>query len=309
LLRSKAFFRQRSDRHLLNDRRLNDLDDSRLREHRVKRQQRGIPADLPMQQPAAIASGMRSNVALIALALFALLAFSGFVALGNWQWQRRAWKLALIERVDTRIHAAPVPVPGRDAWMQISPEDEYRKVRLEGVFLEDRDTLVSASTELGNGYWVMTPLRTDDGSVVLINRGFVPPGNCTRHSPCPAPSGKITVTGLLRIAQTYAFLRNNDSARERWYSRDVNAIASARGLANVAPYFVDEDAARNSASPNESRGPRGGLTTVVFANNHLAYMLTWYGLAGMVLLGAGTVAREQTRARRITSVALDRAKH
>jgi surfeit locus 1 family protein len=43
-----------------------------------------------------------------------------------------------------------------------------------------------------------------------------------------------------------AFLRHNDAAANHWYSRDVQAIAAARGLTHVAPYFIDAEAARPS---------------------------------------------------------------
>ncbi len=49
------------------------------------------------------------------------------------------------------------------------------EVRVGGEFLNDRETLVQAVTEFGGGFWVLTPLRTDAGFTVLVNRGFVPP--------------------------------------------------------------------------------------------------------------------------------------
>ena len=42
------------------------------------------------------------------------------------------------------------------------------------------------------------------------------------------------------------FLRSNDPAHDRWYSRDVAAIAAARGLHDVTPFFVDADARSQS---------------------------------------------------------------
>ena len=206
---------------------------------------------------------------LIALALIAML---GFVALGIWQIERRAWKLDLIARVDARVHAAPVAAR---ADMNVKRE-EYRHVALSGVLLCDRETLVQALTVRGAGYWVVTPMRTAQG-VVLVNRGFVPGGKdglASRH--CAAARAE-TVTGLLRISEPGGgFLRSNDPAANRWYSRDVTAIARAQSLGQVAPFFVDAD-----ATPPDARYPVGGLTVVHFNNNHLLYALTWFGLAGL----------------------------
>lgn len=232
------------------------------------------------------------------LALLALAAalFFGFIALGTWQVQRRIWKLDLIERVEARVHAAPVPAPLPPAF---DPrDDEYRHVALAGTFLHDQETLVQAVTVLGSGFWVITPLRTEAGTV-LVNRGFVPPeARAPAARGRAAPQGAVRVTGLLRLSEPHgAFLRANEPANERWFSRDVAAIAAARGLGPVAPYYMDEDA----AAPDGQAGPGappawpvGGLTVVRFANSHLVYALTWYALALMVA-GAAWLVRRAAR--------------
>ena len=201
---------------------------------------------------------------------------AAFAALGIWQVERRAWKLDLIARVEARLEAAPATPPA--TW---TDDLAYTRVRAHGTFLQDRETLVQALTERGAGWWVLTPLRTPHG-VILVNRGFVPPER--RAAP---PTGRVTVTGLLRASEPGGgFLRSNDPAAGRWYSRDVAAIAAARGLGEAAPFFLDAD-----ATPNPGGYPIGGLTVVAFRNNHLAYALTWFGLAALSLFGSGLVTR------------------
>jgi surfeit locus 1 family protein len=208
----------------------------------------------------------------IALALLALVLFAGFTALGTWQVARLQWKTALIERVNTRVHQAPVPAPGPRQWAGVSRDShEYLRVRLSGRFLLHLSTPVQAVTELGPGFWVVTPLRRDDGTIVLVNRGYVP-----RFTPEQGDSAPVEVTGLLRITEPGGgFLRENDPVANKWYSRDVQAIARARGLSGVAPYFVDAGAG------GAGGGPVGGLTVISFPNSHLVYALTWYALAAM----------------------------
>jgi surfeit locus 1 family protein len=233
-----------------------------------------------------LTSGARRNWFLA----FALLACAGFTALGVWQIERRAWKLDLIARVDARIHAPAAPLPARADWVRVNARDDaYRHVRATGSFLHDRETLVQAVTERGAGFWALTPLRTAEG-VVLINRGFVP---AERRDPARrhARQGPVTVTGLLRMSEPGgAFLRSNDPATGRWYSRDVAAIARARGLSEVAPFFIDADA---KSSPGGY--PVGGLTVVAFPNNHLVYALTWFGLAALSAWGAMLILRKARR--------------
>ena len=216
----------------------------------------------------------------------AAVAFAVLVALGWWQLERRQWKLALIARVDARIHAAPVPAPGPGAWS--TPDDAYRHVTVTGRF-DAPDTLVQAVSEFGNGYWVLTPMHERRGFAVLVNRGFV----ANADLPIARPEQWGSITGLLRSSEPGgAFLHRNDAAAVRWYSRDVAAIARARGLGTVAPYFIDAEAV---AGPATRDVPVGGLTVVQFANNHLVYAFTWFALAAMVAGGAIYLVRSEAR--------------
>ena len=235
------------------------------------------------------------------LTVLSLTAFAVLIALGVWQIERRAWKLALIDRVEQRVHAPAQPIPSPAAWPAVSAaSDEYRHVTVSGRFLHDRETLVQAVTEEGPGYWVLTPLKRDDGTLVLINRGFVPSERreaSTRRD--GNPDGEVAITGLLRMTEPKGgFLRNNVPQHNRWYSRDVAAIATARGLHEVAPFFVDADAGSQTAQ-GPIEGPIGGLTVIRFPNNHLIYALTWFALAVMlagklfVTFGGGLFRRKR----------------
>jgi surfeit locus 1 family protein len=164
----------------------------------------------------------------------------------------------------------------------------------------------------------MTPLCTVDGYIVLVNRGFVPmaqggAGNYPARAADPAAArdtaqfckrsmegtmpgasppmrGNDGIIGLLRISEPGGgFLRTNDPQHNRWYSRDVQAIATARGLYNVAPYFVD--AAKDQDPALAPDHPVGGLTVITFHNTHLVYAFTWYALALMVAAAWWWVAR------------------
>lgn len=209
--------------------------------------------------------------------VLAIAATLGFLALALWQIERRTWKLDLIDRVEARIHAAPVPIPEARHWATLDARsEEYRRVSLRGTFLPDRNTLVQAVTARGAGFWLLAPVRTDQG-IVLVNRGYVPSARPDGKRGWPAPGGPVTVTGLLRVSEPGGgFLRSNDPAADRWYSRDVAGIARARGLGTVAPFFVDAE-----ATPAPDVYPLGGLTVVRFRNNHLVYALTWLGLAAL----------------------------
>ena len=224
-----------------------------------------------------------------------------FAALGTWQVFRLQWKLDLIAKVDARVHAAPTPAPGSAQWPQVSAaSDEYRRVMLSGRYLYSKTVAVQATTDLGSGSWLLTPLQADSGELVLINRGFVSTAPI-RLIASTAPDAKTpsTVTGLLRMSESGGgFLRENAPADNRWYSRDVQAIAAARGLGAVAPYFVDADRASSqadAANAPDAQKPVGGLTVIAFHNSHLVYALTWYALALMIAAAGFWVVRDERR--------------
>ena len=235
----------------------------------------------------------RSPGAVVAIDIVAVIVCGALIGLGVWQVQRRAWKLDLIARVEARIHAAPSPLPTRAAWSAITAADAYDRVRATGILRDEDTSFVQAVTEFGGGFWAMTPLRLADDTTVLVNQGFVPPDRRDPRAWRVHATGEATVTGLLRPSEPGgAFLRSNDPAAGRWFSRDVAAIAAAHGVSNVAPFFIDAE-----ALPGEGGYPIAGLTVVAFHNNHLVYALTWFALAAMVAGGAAFLTRDAFRAR------------
>jgi len=233
--------------------------------------------------------------------------FAGFVSLGVWQLQRRAWKLDLIGRVTERLQAPPVALPRPDEWPSLRAGDfEYRHIRLQGQWLKGKTVLTQATTALGQGFWVIAPLQQPDGTVVLINRGFVPASQRDAWlQPESQASGPALVQGLMRKTEPDGgFLRQNDPATQRWYSRDVEAIAKTMQLPATAPFFVDAGLPdpvysqnTEASPPTGGTWPRQGLTIVRFSNSHLVYAITWFGLAMMVVGSGVLVARYERRLR------------
>ena len=226
----------------------------------------------------------RRGARLFAAALAA--AALAFAALGVWQVERRTGKLALIARVDARIHAAPSPFPPPVEWPAIDADRaEYRRVAGEGTFLPVRPAFVQAVTARGAGFWVLSPFRLDHGATILVNRGFVRPDE---RAELAVPAGPRRVVGLLRLSEPGGgFLRANAPETDRWYSRDPAAIAAARGIGPVAPFFVDAE--RDGPVPPGE--PEPGLTVVAFRNEHAVYAATWFALALLSLGGVVAVLR------------------
>lgn len=238
----------------------------------------------------------KSIVSLRTIAVTSLLvaAIALFVALGLWQVRRLAWKEALIARVDAALQA---PALDGEGLARVLAKDgpgglEYRHARLEGRYQPEGTALVFTATDLGSGYWVLTPLRLAGRGLIYVNRGFVPVGRSLASVRATTPLAPVTVTGLIRLTEPGGtWLRRNNPGHERWYSRDVAAIAASHGLAAESRLFVDAQAENPPAGPG---APVPGLTQLVFPNSHRAYALTWFALALMCAGGLIVLWRART---------------
>jgi surfeit locus 1 family protein len=230
----------------------------------------------------------RRNRSWVGLLLPAILAFVVLISLGVWQIQRKAWKEALIGSLTEQLAAQPQALPAAAAWPQLDQaRDEYRRFRFRAAFDNSREALVFAAAsafrpdiaDAGPGYWVLTPARLADGSVVVVNRGFVPDG---RKDPKTRPDGEVSglvdITGTMRWPDSrHWFTPNDDPAHNLWFVRDPAAIAAAKGLPAVAPFYVEQEA------PVPPSGlPQPGKLVVTLPDNHLQYALTWFGLAAVL---------------------------
>ncbi|MCX5497446.1 SURF1 family protein [Kaistia dalseonensis] len=241
---------------------------------------------------------------LIAPTIAAIIVFALLCSLGAWQWRRLHWKEALIAQVNGRIHDAPVAAPGPSDWPKLDlAAFDYTPVSVSGSFLNDREAYLYGSLSEprgpvgGVGWWVFTPFRTDAGWIVYVNRGFVPDAN---RLPAKRLAGQIeghvTVTGLLRRPERPSHWFGDGISRDdQWFAREPSLFARASGLpaAEVAPYSIDAD-----ATPNIGGLPQGGETTIIFPNNHLQYVVTWFGLAFALVAVFIAYARGVLRGRR-----------
>lgn len=217
-------------------------------------------------------------------ALATLAGFAFLVALGNWQMRRLDWKQGLIGSIAERQHAVPVTLALAEERASLGGDVEYTRVKVEGQLLNDREIhLYALDDKYGPGFHVIAPLRLADGTLVLVNRGFVP--NDLKDAGKRAAGqvgGEVTVTGLLRHADEQTmFVPANDPGRNIWYWRDIDAMAATLGTdaPRVHKYVVDAE-----AEPAPPGGwPKGGVTRLELPNRHLEYALTWYALAGTLI--------------------------
>lgn len=221
----------------------------------------------------------------------AILMFAVLIGLGTWQLQRKAWKEGLIAALTAQLAAPSIALPAAPTWPQLDENAlQYHRVSFTAQLDNANEALVYAIPsafrpdvqEAGPGYWVFTPARLTDGSVVIVNRGFVPEGRQDPKSRAQGEvAGPVRIVGALRWPDArHWFTPRDDPAHNLWLSRDPAAIAAAKGLGPVAPFYVEQE------SPAPPGGlPQPGKLVVSLPDNHLQYALTWYGLA-LVLAGS-----------------------
>jgi surfeit locus 1 family protein len=161
-------------------------------------------------------------------------------------------------------------------------EAEFRRVTFPAEFLDGEEALVyTAGSPLrrdvkGPGYWVFTPAQLAGGSILLVNRGFIP---IDRKDPATrsegTPHGSVDIVGVVRWPEKRTSFTPPDDPKDNvWYLRDSDAIAASKKWLTAAPFYIDQE------SPVPRGGtPKPGKLEVHLPDNHLEYAITWFGLA------------------------------
>jgi surfeit locus 1 family protein len=213
------------------------------------------------------------NAALIPLTAFCL---------GTWQVQRLTWKSELIARFEDRLLRDPLPLPPSIDPTAISDFD-FRRVEATGRFRHDQEMLIGPRLHDGeNGYLVVTPLQRENGSTILVCRGWISKALADQAARIKAggeealPRGEITVQGLLREPwKRNSFTPTNRPQEGTWYFPDVDEMARWVG---AQPVWVEETMQMEllEAYRREEHGvPIGRAPEVNLRNNHAQYIFTW----------------------------------
>ena len=230
-----------------------------------------------------------------------------FIGLGAWQLQRRAEKHALIAALDQRLAEPPGALPPPSQWRALTAaSDEFRRVRFQANYEAVPDAMVYSSGSAvredisGPGTWAFVPARLPDGAIVVINTGFAPNTMQDRAQQDGAVKPLLTnapvmLTGYLRFPEKAGLLTPQENLSKRlWFTRDHLAMAQALGWGGlggrVAPFYIDLE------QPVPAGGvPKPGPLSVHLKDDHMQYAITWFSLAGAVVIAFAVWWRAQRR--------------
>ena len=261
-----------------------------------------LPTRAESRSALRLLRGRRWQQALLGVVLISVV----FVFLGRWQFHRHEAKQARNDLVKSNYSATPVPLgdllPGTSATSRGLPNRlQWRPVTVTGSYLAGNGLLARNRPNDGEaGYEVVVPLRTDDGLVLFVDRGWIPAGSNSAARPDAVPqppAGEVRVVARLRPSEP----PGRQGAPAGQISRiDIPRIARTLDPADservVRAYgvMVSEtppapDGPVDNPLPQDP--PESGLGI------NLAYAFQWwaFAIAAYVLLGVGLVREVRRR--------------
>jgi cytochrome oxidase assembly protein ShyY1 len=227
----------------------------------------------------------------IAFHLLCLLAIGGMITAGFWQLGRYQDREDFKAEVRARSEADVVPFESLDVSDPASVE--WRPVTVTGTYIADPQfQVVNVSQDGASGTDPVNGLLLADGSVLIINRGFVAGTDAVP----PAPEGEVTITGRVRLSQTAGFGESSDDGSQALTQIrrvDIDAL-SQQFEQDVQPVFVDQvdmkyepSSVQPVAPPDLDGGPP-----------HLSYTIQWFIFSVAVMVGWVLAVRKSVNERK-----------
>ena len=219
------------------------------------------------------------------LMLAAAVLVAGLTArLGLWQLDRGVQKTQLQQAVTERSALPPLAPAELPTQAPQVPGVQHRRAVLQGRWLNEKSVYLDNRPMVGRtGFYLVTPLQLDDGSAVLVQRGWVPRDLIERtRVPAPPPSpggGAVQVLG--RIAPALPRLYEFDAAASGPIRQNlrVDAYASEARL-SLRPWVLIQDSIANTPPDGLLRqwpAPDAGVA------KHHGYAFQWFSLSALTI--------------------------
>lgn len=214
------------------------------------------------------------------------------IALGQWQFARRAEAQAAIELLNANYDEAPRPVTSvLDSVDNTDRTLKWLPVELSGRYLTDRVVYVRTRiSTAGIGFEQLVPFLDDSGNVLVIDRGWVAADSSNANPVEPPAIPKVPVTVVARLMPTEQTIAGRDAPEGQIATIHVPSIA---GRLNN-PTYVAWYARVETETPATATGIPWDRP-VLDEGPHLSYALQWYVFAAMGFIGYGWALRKEAR--------------
>jgi surfeit locus 1 family protein len=228
--------------------------------------------------------------------LLVVLLVITMISLGFWQLRRLDEKQELNAVIEDRAELATVPITDLidpDADFAEGDSVEYRQVQVTGIYQADDEVLIHNRTLNGSpGRWALTPLLLDDGTAVVVNRGWVPfammPGE-PRPGTEP-PTGEVTVVGAARSTTTRSGIGTSDPSAgvlDAMSRPDLGRLQQQLDY-DVYPVLIQME----SQVPEQESGLPVPLELPELSEGpHLGYAAQWFIFALIAIIGYPLILR------------------
>lgn len=214
-------------------------------------------------------------------------AFACFYLLSPWQFGRNAERTAQNDAIQQSLSAAPRPLNSvLPVGVAPSTQTEWSRVTITGTYLPEDEVVARLRTVQGQpAFEVLTPMRTTDGQIVLVDRGYLAPGEHMTVPPyAAAPAGIVQVDARVRQDETDAknrdaFADASTGGKLQSYVVDSRVVARSSGLSIRSGYFQLEQNQPGVINalplPQLDSGP------------FFSYALQWIAFGVMAIAGLG----------------------
>jgi cytochrome oxidase assembly protein ShyY1 len=217
----------------------------------------------------------------------ALLVFI-MINLAFWQVRRLDQKKDFNREVTSHSQTPPQPL-SKILTSSTNPKlVEWIPVHLTGTYQTDLAvTVVNRSQNGTAGVDTMVPLKLDDGTYVLVNRGFIP----LSMNIVKAPPGSVAVTGYLRVSEKRGVLgaTDNTASGNRTFQReDVPLISQALKI-STSPMWIQ----MINESPSTGEWPAPVAFPELSEGPHFSYAVQWCLFSAIAIFGWGFQIRRK----------------
>ena len=211
-----------------------------------------------------------------------------------WQWARRAETITQGKLVTENYETAPVSVdtllPSLNSW---KAGEEWRPVELRGHYLRDEQLLARNRPYNANpGFEVLVPFQLDDGTVFIVDRGWLSIGDRqdTPDVVPPPPTGAVTV--VARLQQSEPVLPGRTAPHGQVASINLPTVAK---LAGTPKTYTGAYGLLATESPATATRPRAVEEPVPDEGPHLSYAIQWIAFGLLAFFGLFWAFRRERR--------------